>query len=250
MTLPAPDFGADFWARLPNVGGNVSRETVSGRLQTYLNLLRKWQAKMNLVSPDSLPEAPARHFLDSVQIAPLLLSTDRTLVDIGSGAGFPGLVLAMCRNDLAVHMVESDAKKCEFMKTVSRETGAFAVPSAHSATGHGGMAADSAVPATTSEKAFPGFIPATIHTERVEKITPFVADVMTARALASLTPLLDYAMPFVRVNPAMRLIFLKGEGVSRETDDALKKYDFDMVEYPSITADKARILVISNLRLK
>jgi 16S rRNA (guanine527-N7)-methyltransferase len=190
----------------------VSRETVI-RLDAYAALLRKWQPKINLVSPDSLPHAETRHFADSIQILPLLKSTDKTLVDFGSGAGFPGLALALARPDIKVHMVESDARKGEFMKTVSRETS----------------------------------IPVSIHTSRIETLPPFPVDVISARALASLTKLFGYALPYASLNPHLRMIFMKGENWQTEVAEAKQDYNFDLTDHISITDAKARILVIENL---
>lgn len=191
------------------------------RLGAYAALLRKWQAKINLVSPDSLAEAEIRHFADSLQLLPFLKATDKVLVDFGSGAGFPGVVLALACPDLAVHVIESDAKKCEFMKTVSRET------------------------------SFPAFvplpIPITVLNCRIEALAPFSVDVVTARALSSLAALLKLAAPYAALNSAIRMIFLKGENWAAEVADAQKIYSFDVQDYPSITNTAARVLVITNL---
>lgn len=198
----------------------VSRETQT-RLDAYAALLRKWQAKINLVSPDSLKDAETRHFADSLQLLPYLRDTDRTLVDFGSGAGFPGVVLALAKPDLAVHVVESDAKKCEFMKTVSRET---------------------SYPDLSHRP-----IPVTVHTSRIEALPAFPVDVISARALSALPALLKFSLPYVALNPSLRMVFLKGENWAAEVSDARKLYSFDLVDYPSITNPAARILIITNL---
>lgn len=195
---------------------SVSRE-IQDRLDRYAVLLSKWQAKINLVAPDTVRDAKSRHFDDSVQLLSLLSPDDKTLVDLGTGAGFPGLALAIACPGLAVHLVESDAKKCEFLKAVSRET------------------------------LIPPSIPATIHNARIESVPPFPVDIVTARALASLDKLLGFALPFVTVNPKARCIFLKGENWQAEVDAARTQYTFDMDDYASITAPKSRILVIRNL---
>lgn len=101
---------------------NVSRET-EARLRQYQALLLKWQEKINLISPGTMKDSWARHFQDSLQILPLVPDGPARLYDLGSGAGFPGLVLAIARPDLAVTLIESDAKKCAFLQAVSRETG-------------------------------------------------------------------------------------------------------------------------------
>ena len=130
----------------------VSCET-NNRLKTYLSLLEKWQPKINLISNNTLDIAWDRHFEDSLQLLNILPEGEKTLFDLGSGAGFPGLVLAIAREDLNVHLVESDQKKCSFLKTVSRETKT----------------------------------PVEIHNSRIETVSRETSpDIVTARALASL----------------------------------------------------------------
>ena len=122
----------------------VSRETLE-RLTAYADLLVKWQAKINLVGPDTIPSLWRRHFLDSAQVFPLLPQGIHRLVDMGSGAGFPGLVLAvMGVGD--VHLIESDARKCAFLREAARITGT----------------------------------PVTVHNARIENLAPLGADVEAA----------------------------------------------------------------------
>jgi 16S rRNA G527 N7-methylase RsmG len=99
---------------------DVSRETIS-RLQAYHDLLVKWQKAINIVSPKTLDEVWSRHFADSAQLAERIPQNAK-VADLGSGGGFPGLVLAIMRPDLEIHLVESDLRKSEFLKNVSRET--------------------------------------------------------------------------------------------------------------------------------
>jgi 16S rRNA (guanine527-N7)-methyltransferase len=213
----------------------VSRETQAA-LETYQALLVKWQARINLVAPDTVAQAWERHFLDSIQLAEYMAPDGRpsgmtqgslenwgeapgpsprakVLVDLGSGAGFPGLVLAIARPDLAVHLVESDAKKVEFLRTVSRETGAAV----------------------------------TIHHLRIEAVKPFIVDVLTARALAPLVDLMDYAMPFFALNPSMRMIIPKGAKWRDEVRVAQQKFKFTLDDHPSLTDENARVLIVSGL---
>jgi 16S rRNA (guanine527-N7)-methyltransferase len=130
----------------------VSRETLI-RLQTFATLLAKWQKAINLVSPATLPDLWSRHFLDSAQLLPLAPAGAQTWLDIGSGAGFPGLVLAILGAP-QVHLVESDQRKSAFQREVARATGTNA----------------------------------TFHVKRIEDLRPedvgVLADVITARALA------------------------------------------------------------------
>jgi len=165
---------------------DVSRET-SEQLQTYGDLLVKWQKAKNLVSNSTLDDIWRRHFLDSAQLAPHLKAAfggkELSLLDIGSGAGFPGLVLAALNVGVA-HMVESNGRKCTFMRQVVRETGM----SAH------------------------------IHDVRIEEITVFPVDVITSRACARTLQLINWAEPFLKFNPEIWL--LKGEGAEEELTEA------------------------------
>lgn len=193
---------------------NVSRETDS-RLRRYHQLLNEWQGMMNLVSKNSLPDAWSRHFEDSLQLLPLLPAGPAVLADLGSGAGFPGLVVAIARPDIKVHLFESTGKKCRFLETVSRETD----------------------------------IPVSIHNVRIESVDgTFKADIVTARALANLSVLLDYAAPWVKANPAVSLIFMKGAQADSEVAEARKSWVFDLKEVQSRTEENAKILILTNVR--
>lgn len=191
---------------------------VQPSLKLYHDLLLKWQKAVNLVSPATIADAWNRHFEDSLQLLDLIPASARRLVDIGSGAGFPGLVLALARPDLEVHLVESDHKKGTFLLTVSRETGAKNV---------------------------------NVHSQRIESVLPSLgADVVTARALAPLSTLLQYARPLWAHESQILLLFPKGEGWQKEVDLARVGHDFDLVVIPSKTAKDAAILCITNVREK
>lgn len=187
------------------------------KLRLYHALLVKWQKAINLVSPATLPDAAHRHFLDSAQLVSHLSPEARTLVDLGSGAGFPGLVLAILRPDLEVHLVESDQKKCAFLEAVSREIGA----GVH------------------------------VHPARIEALAgTFPVDVLTARALAPLSGLLDYAAPWFSQNIQMTGLFLKGGEAPEEIARAEERWILDLEVFPSQTNPQGRILKIRNLRLR
>ena len=193
---------------------NVSRETLV-KLRKYHDILLKWQRAVNLVSPKTIPEAWQRHFEDSAQIAQFLPPQAKTLLDLGSGAGFPGLVLAILRPDMDVHLVESDEKKCQFLRNVSRET----------------------------------LTPVTIHNCRIENLEAgIIPDIITARALADLAALLGYALPYAEKNPALVLLFSKGEKADAEIAMAQESFSFEITTHPSLTHDGAQILEIWNLR--
>lgn len=186
---------------------------VRKKLETYKALLIKWQKAINLVSGKSLENVQHRHFDDSLQLKSLLPAGAKTLMDIGSGAGFPGMVLAMARPDLKVHLVESDARKCEFLRTVSRETGALVE----------------------------------IHNARIEALGGVKPDVITARALAELETLCGYCLPFAQENPALEMLFLKGEKAAGEIAKARQKFAFDCEEFPSRTDSAGVVLRLKNL---
>lgn len=187
------------------------------KLSLYKALLLKWSKAVNLVSPTTLKEADTRHLEDSLQLVPLIPDHTKILFDLGSGAGFPGLVLAMALPNIEVHLVESDQKKCAFLSTVSRET----------------------------------LTPVIIHNERIEnvdRIDGAKPDVITARALASLVELIAMTELWWTDNPQLVLVFPKGAKATEEIEDARKKYAFDVSLTQSRTDDKAQILTLKNLQ--
>ena len=191
---------------------NVSRETLD-KLTLYGELLAKWQASINLVSKNTLNAMWQRHFLDSAQLAPLIheFGSDRAIcVDMGAGAGFPGLVLAAMG---AGHwtLVESDTRKCVFLNEVVRQCE----------------------------------ISATIRNERVEGITDLQADIVTGRAFASLDQLLAYAAGVSK--PAATHIYPKGQRADEELAIARQTWRFDVEERDSMTDDNGKILIIQGV---
>ena len=193
----------------------VSHETLL-KLRQYHVLLLKWQEKINLISPNTVSDAWARHFLDSAQLAPLVQDGAKTLYDLGSGAGFAGLVLAIMKPETAVTLIESDSKKCAFLSAVSRETG----------------------------------VPITVRNERIEAATAALPppDVVTGRALASLTDLFSYVWPWVEKRPDLALIFPKGNQAQAEIQAAKAAgWTFETIVTVSKTEPLARILSITGL---
>jgi 16S rRNA (guanine527-N7)-methyltransferase len=180
---------------------------LSEKLDRYEALLRKWQGAINLVAPSTLPELRRRHFEDSLQLVPLIPVGAKVLVDLGSGAGFPGLVLALATG-LEAHLIESDQRKAEFLRAVSRETR----------------------------------VPVTVHARRIEQVPPFPADVVTARALAALPILLGHAARFA--GPHTVALFPKGRGAEAELTalPASSKMTIDL--HPSRTDPDAVLIRI------
>jgi 16S rRNA (guanine527-N7)-methyltransferase len=191
----------------------VSRETLA-RLEALAALLLEWQKTTNLIAPSTVPQLWTRHMADSLQL--LDLNEGRRWVDLGSGAGFPGLVLAcaLVERDGHVHLVESNAKKAAFLREAKRITGA----------------------------------PATIHAERIERFIERFADpvdVVTARALAPLEQLLPYVQPFMA--RGAQAILPKGQDVAAELTEASKCWRIDADLQPSRTNPDSRIVVIHRL---
>jgi 16S rRNA (guanine527-N7)-methyltransferase len=205
---------SEFASELKALGINVSRETLQ-RLETYAGLLVKWQAKINLVGPATLPDLWRRHFLDSAQLLPLLPAAIGTLADLGSGAGFPGLVLAIM-TDWRVHLLDSDQRKCAFLRQVALDCGALDR--------------------------------VTIHARRIEQVTGLLADVVTARACAPLGELLDLAEPFIGEKGTG--LFLKGAQAEEELTQAQRRWTMRLDRRDSISDPAGKLLIVSQLKRK
>jgi 16S rRNA (guanine527-N7)-methyltransferase len=191
----------------------VSRETL-GRLELYLDVLRRWQSRINLVARSTLEDPWRRHFLDSAQLAADIPEEAAVLTDIGSGAGFPGLVLAVL-GDMEVHLVDSDERKCAFLREVVRIIE----------------------------------VPAIVHCARAESIQPWTSDVLTARAVAPVSTLLCYSWRFLALSPSSRrtCLFLKGESFEEELTSASKSWNMRVAVRPSVTDPRGRVLCIRDL---
>lgn len=181
------------------------------RLAALLDVLMRWQARINLVGASTLTDPWRRHMLDSAQLVPLLPAAARTIVDMGSGAGFPGLVLAILGAG-RVHLVESDVRKAAFLIEANRLTQADAV----------------------------------IHACRVEALPPLAADVVTARALAPLDRLLDLALPLLASDGVC--LFPKGRTAEKELTDSLKKWKMTATLHPSRSDPSGIVLRLGGLR--
>jgi 16S rRNA (guanine527-N7)-methyltransferase len=202
-----------FLREMLQLGIDVSRET-GDRLEVLVNTLERWQKAINLVSRTTMGDVWRRHVLDSAQLKPLIPAEAKTLVDLGSGAGFPGLVVAALRPDLAVTLIESDARKAAFLGEAARRM--------------------------TLEK------PPEIVIGRIEAVAPTPADVITARALAPLGQLLTWADRH-RTDTAICL-FHKGKGWQVEVTEAMKDWDIPLQTFNSVTDLDAVILRIGPYR--
>ena len=196
---------------------NVSRETFL-KLKKYELLLNEWQSKINLVSKNSLADAWNRHFLDSVQLIKYIPKTAKIMFDFGSGAGFPGMVLAAILNqqlpNLEVNLVESIKKKTLYLNTVREECS----------------------------------IDVNIINERIENLQKTSADVITSRAMCNLSDLLKYTYPFTKKNTTM--IFPKGKTYQIELNNAKKFWNFSCQVEANEVCEEGVILIIKNLSAK
>jgi 16S rRNA (guanine527-N7)-methyltransferase len=188
----------------------VSRETLA-RLDAYAGLLRNWSVRINLVASSTLADPWRRHFLDSAQLYPLIPQGAQSLMDFGSGAGLPGLVLA-AMGMTGVELVESDARKCAFLREAAR------------------------VAAVT----------VTIRNARIETVPARAIAVVTARGVASLDRLLSYSQRFI--GPETVCLFPKGEQAGQELTVAQQVWDFDVTSHPSRTDPRGVILCLSRVR--
>jgi 16S rRNA (guanine527-N7)-methyltransferase len=192
---------------------NVSRETLS-HLKIYLSLLEDWNARHNLVSDSSLKDAWRRHFWDSAQLLPLVPKGAISLVDLGAGAGFPGLVLAELLRERAFRVVlfESIGKKARFLEAVARRLS----------------------------------LNVEVRNMRIEAAKPEAFDVVTARALAPLPRLLPYAQRFW--GPPTVGLFLKSQNVGGELTEARKSWRMRLEQHPSHSDSSGIVLEIRELR--
>ena len=188
----------------------VSRETLA-RLKAYADMLLDWNERHNLVARSTLPDLWQRHFWDSAQLAPLIPDTARTLADLGSGAGFPGLVLAAMRPELAVTLHEATTKKCAFLQAAADRMG----------------------------------LRVSIANARMEDLPPRPFDVVTARACAPLPQLLEYAHRCVIPNSVC--LFLKGQNVGSELTEAAKYWNIKVSQIPSQTDPSGAIVTVREL---
>ena len=189
---------------------DVSRETLA-RLEAYVDLLRRWQRRRNLIGRGTEPDIWRRHILDCGQLAAHLPAGAGRIVDLGSGAGLPGIVLAVLTGAETV-LVESDAAKAAFLAEAVRLTGA----------------------------------PCEIRRARIEALEPWPVDAIAARALAPLPRLFGYAAPFAALTPDRPpvCIFPKGARWREELTDAALTWHISARDAPSATEPAARILIV------
>jgi 16S rRNA (guanine527-N7)-methyltransferase len=189
---------------------DVSRESLV-KLEAYVDVLLAWQKRINLIGPSTVEDIWTRHILDAVQLLRLIPGRSHRLVELGSGAGIPGLVLAIAGN-MAAHLYESNGKKAAFLREAIRRTGADAQ----------------------------------VHHVRLEALAENAtlpsADIVVARALAPLPLLLDYAEPFLRRGAVG--LFHKGRDVDLELTAAAKYWRLTYSKHPSAIDSRGVILEV------
>lgn len=190
-------------------GIDVSRETMD-RLEGFSELTAKWTKSINLVAKSTVSDIWARHIVDSAQLYKYAPEGYTHWVDIGTGGGFPGIVMAIIAKEKQVNaqftMIESDARKCTFLRTASRELD----------------------------------LNVYVQTQRIEETTSQNADVVSARALGSLKDILPLAQQHLNTNGTA--LFMKGRRHADELAEVSADWDFELVQYPSITDAEAAIL--------
>lgn len=206
---------SDLYQRLCAVAGPVSRETFD-RLKQFELLFQKWNARINLVASSTLGDTWERHILDSAQLFQMAPLATRW-VDMGSGGGYPGLILAFLlrdRPDSDVKLIESNRKKASFLQSI---TGQFDLP-------------------------------AQVIAKRVEDSYPLVPEpqIVTARALAPLPVLLDLAAPWLAATATA--LFHKGRDYQNEVAESTHRWSFDLIEHKSMIDPQGAILELRNLR--
>lgn len=190
----------------------VSRETIA-RIEAFLGVLDEWRQRYNIIGPNEGRHIWRRHILDSLQLVPLIGDQVGSLVDLGAGGGFPGVVLACALNDRAIeiNLVEKSVRKAQFLEAAVRAVG----------------------------------LKALVSNQRIEDAGAGPFDVVTVRALAPiprLLPMLD-----VWMKPDGRALLLKGQGADKEILHARETRTFDVEARPSLSNPEGQVLILSNL---
>jgi len=193
---------------------DVSRETMAD-LESYAALVAKWTPRINLIARGTVTAIWERHIVDSVQLYRFAPDQFSKWVDIGSGGGFPGIVMAILgktrQPEARFVLIESDQRKAAFLRTVARELS----------------------------------LPVIVLAQRVEDADPQMADIVSARALTALSGLLPLSQRHLK--PGGIALFHKGRQAKQEVSDARKNWSFDLEDHPSFTDPEARILAIQRI---
>jgi 16S rRNA (guanine527-N7)-methyltransferase len=181
------------------------------RLRLFAALVEKWSPKINLISRADLPHIWERHVQDSLRLLPHIRAGTASAIDLGSGAGFPGLILCIATG-IPFDLIESDSRKCAFLMEAARQTGA----------------------------------PAKIHNTRIETARVDPAPLITARALAPLDKLLTLAAPHLA--PGGICLFPKGRTAGDELTLATPLWHMDVTRITDPAWGESCILKVSQIR--
>lgn len=212
MTWPAQDedgFGPEDAVALTG----VSRETLA-RVRSYLGVLDVWRERINLIGPGEGRHLWRRHVLDSLQLIEQISPDDLAVADLGSGAGFPGLVIACAlaeRPGARVTLVEKSVRKSDFLVAVIAELG----------------------------------LPARVLNARIEDAPREKYDLVTARALAPLPKLLGYGYAWLK--PSGKALLMKGKDAEAELAEARRDWTFEMSDRASLSSPEGRVLKVSSI---
>ncbi|MDX8349184.1 16S rRNA (guanine(527)-N(7))-methyltransferase RsmG [Cognatiyoonia sp. IB215446] len=195
-------------------GQSVSRETYDD-LVTFRDLVTKWTPKINLIAPSTVPDMWERHIVDSAQLYAFTSKSFAHWVDLGSGGGFPGIVMAIFAKvdvaDARFTLIESDQRKATFLRTAARQLS----------------------------------LNVTVISERIDQTAPQEADIVSARALAPLSAL--FPMTSRHLKEDGKALFHKGKGAATEIADARRDWSFALEQHDSITDPAARLLIIQRI---
>ena len=180
-------------------------------LQKYLNILEDFNLHTNLVGKSTLVNPWHSHVLDSLQILTYIKNKNLSILDMGTGAGLPGIILSIC-GCTNVTLVDSNNKKINFLKNIKKELN----------------------------------LKTNITLGRLEKLNNLEFDIITSRALASLDKLFSYSQKFLKKNTL--LVFLKGKTVNEELTETQKKWTFQFTKHKSISDIRGSLLIIKNIR--
>ena len=194
---------------------DVSRETLE-KLERFSDLVGKWSKSINLVGKSTVSDSWNRHIIDSAQLFMLAPAQFKTWLDIGSGGGLPGIVIAILAEQLnpnaRITLVESDQRKAQFLRTARRTFG----------------------------------LDIEIFAERIEEIPPLASDIVSARALGDLSQLLSFACKHGSASGVA--LFPKGRRYSEEIRSARNDWSFDVVARASMTDNEAKVLVVREIK--
>ena len=190
---------------------NVPRETLY-KFEAYVALLEKWQRRINLVANSTMVDVWQRHVLDSAQLIKFYPPNTKKILDVGSGAGFPGLMLAIMGN-VEVDLVESDQRKAIFLSTVIRSLD----------------------------------LPAKVHNQRIETLPNLSPDVITARAVAPVFKLMELIENQISLDTVC--LFLKGASVQDELTELQTYSTMVAVNHPSLSGANGVVLELKHRSL-